>query len=542
MEATVPAAPFPLARAASGRLVLPAALLLLAAGCLLQIVAGYSHVDLSGHAWGSDDAFISYRYAQNLVEGHGLVFNPGERVEGYSNLLYVLLMAPAAALVSPDRLYAVSAGLNLLFAGIALLLLYRFSRSRLGPFESAAVAVLFALSPSVWVAVASGLETPLVLLIQIATWVLAERTAAEGSRRAAVGLSAVAVLSVLSRADGFITPLLAAGFLGLRGRWRAAFAVAGSTLATFGLLTLARLSYYGWPLPNTYYVKVTSSLWLRLEHGGLQLLSAVIGTGLVVYIAAFVVAGVKGMKDFSLRRPDWFPVLPFPVVFAAGWLVYYLYIGGDVFYDRFLLFLFPMGTFLLFQLAAETRRPRAAAVLTILLAVLQLVALTTDPRFRFSYPKYDRWVLLGRHLGREHPGALLAVDAAGKIPFFSGLRAIDMLGLNDARIGHGESSDDAYFNVGHSKSDLPYVLSRQPDLIAVWVRGWWGLRRGPVLEPEIAEKGGYRLFYLVNADPESKSPNLVDVRNARREEILRLVDEDYDYGVFGKPGRQKTAP
>ena len=40
-----------------------------------------------------DDAFISYRYAQNWVAGHGLVFNIGERVEGYSNLLWVLLIA-----------------------------------------------------------------------------------------------------------------------------------------------------------------------------------------------------------------------------------------------------------------------------------------------------------------------------------------------------------------------------------------------------------------------------------------------------------------
>jgi len=38
-----------------------------------------------------DDAFISFRYAQNLLDGHGLVFNPGEQVEGYSNLLWILL-------------------------------------------------------------------------------------------------------------------------------------------------------------------------------------------------------------------------------------------------------------------------------------------------------------------------------------------------------------------------------------------------------------------------------------------------------------------
>jgi len=40
-----------------------------------------------------DDAFISFRYARNLVEGHGLVYNPGERVEGYTNLLWTLFAA-----------------------------------------------------------------------------------------------------------------------------------------------------------------------------------------------------------------------------------------------------------------------------------------------------------------------------------------------------------------------------------------------------------------------------------------------------------------
>ncbi len=41
----------------------------------------------------TDDAFISFRYVRNLLEGHGLVFNPGERVEGYSNFLWVLELA-----------------------------------------------------------------------------------------------------------------------------------------------------------------------------------------------------------------------------------------------------------------------------------------------------------------------------------------------------------------------------------------------------------------------------------------------------------------
>src|SRR5262245_4613068 len=46
----------------------------------------------------NDDAFITFRYARNLVDGHGLVFNPGERVEGYTEFLFALLMAGGIAL------------------------------------------------------------------------------------------------------------------------------------------------------------------------------------------------------------------------------------------------------------------------------------------------------------------------------------------------------------------------------------------------------------------------------------------------------------
>ena len=49
---------------------------------------------LSSVAWFlTDDAFISFRYTRNLLEGHGLVFNPGERVEGYTNFLWILELA-----------------------------------------------------------------------------------------------------------------------------------------------------------------------------------------------------------------------------------------------------------------------------------------------------------------------------------------------------------------------------------------------------------------------------------------------------------------
>ena len=55
-------------------------------------------------AWVCDDAFISFRYAENLVRGLGLVYNAGERVEGYSNFLWTLGTALGMRLgVDPEQ-------------------------------------------------------------------------------------------------------------------------------------------------------------------------------------------------------------------------------------------------------------------------------------------------------------------------------------------------------------------------------------------------------------------------------------------------------
>ena len=80
------------------------------------------------HAWVyrflTDDAFISFRYARNLATGHGLVFNPGhEPVEGYSNFLWVLILAGARFVgLSPER---IANALSLLLSAAVWVLLLR---------------------------------------------------------------------------------------------------------------------------------------------------------------------------------------------------------------------------------------------------------------------------------------------------------------------------------------------------------------------------------------------------------------------------------
>jgi arabinofuranosyltransferase len=146
--------------------------------CLFILVAGgTAHIFLgtSGGAIatvGDDDAYISYRYARNLFRGEGLVFNPGERTEGYSNFSYVLLTSLAFFVTGNEGVYFFACFLNLAFACVAFLVFAGFLRERLGNGLAAVGGFLFVLCLPLWAAVGSGMESCLLLLLYIAIWVV----------------------------------------------------------------------------------------------------------------------------------------------------------------------------------------------------------------------------------------------------------------------------------------------------------------------------------------------------------------------------------
>lgn len=92
------------------------------------------------YAWICDDAFISFRYARHLVEGHGLVFNPGERVEGMTNLLWTLGCALGLKLGVPAERWSVNWGITFYAASVLLLVLrFRTRHQALPPVPIAAL-------------------------------------------------------------------------------------------------------------------------------------------------------------------------------------------------------------------------------------------------------------------------------------------------------------------------------------------------------------------------------------------------------------------
>ena len=215
-----------------------------------------------------EDAYITFRFSKNLADGNGPVFNPGERVEGYSNPLWMFSIAMARKLGLDMVSYSRMAGA--LFNTLALLLVWyipwRWFAIR-GP-ASLAGPVLYLLCLPLQFYAASGLETSLYTFLVIASAAAIMWAGASAGRCTAAFF--VLLLTALTRPEGVIFCAFYCLWLG----WR--FLYKKESLKPFlpGIILFAllygaflawRLSYYGMPLPNTYYAKGSFPLYVRLH-------------------------------------------------------------------------------------------------------------------------------------------------------------------------------------------------------------------------------------------------------------------------------------
>ena len=499
-------------------------LLILLGGSMLQTMGG------SPNGWGVDDAFIPYRYARNLETGKGLVFNPGERVEGYSNFLYMLLMAPAFWVTNNDGAYFFSVLLNLIFASTAFLLFVGDLRRRLGENSALAGAFLLALCLPLWVAVAWGLETTLVLAVSIAVWVAAERTVSEPTPRA-IGLLCLAmVLSLLARADGFIIVGVALFYLAIKRRFRALAIGAAVVIATLAFYELWRYTYYGYLLPNTFYAKVAGPIGPRIAHAYRQLSSIVIFEGLLPLLLVIAFAWAEEIRKALQGFWRFAEGVRFDLIFPLVWLVYWFYIGGDLYWDRFLIILYPLGIFALLKFFAGNAHGKILAFVVLSLAMMETAPpLRMDSRFHYQFDRYDCWIVTGKFLGENFPGKVLATGAIGKMPFFSGLVTQDMLGLADPVLAH-RSVAVSEFDPGSMKFDPDYTLSRKPDLIANWIQR--SLDTSYDLTREKYEKAGYRVGFLVYTGATRPAQSIINVEGGDDATIQQWIAQGYNFAVL----------
>ena len=448
--------------------------IVLGATLLLVAHAGWMRAALLGN--GMDDAYISFRYADHLAHDQGLVFNAGERVEGYSNLLWILILTPFAAL--GIDLVPVSQILGLACSILALFLaVWGLRRVLHIESDAAAVSVALLLASSGYFASWSvaGLETGLHALLLLAAWLrwLIEFRAGEPKRPfsallfgalaltrpegAAVALAAVLGHLILSRMHG--RPL--------RSRQTLAFPL------LLGAIVLAhqiwRWSYYG-PhlLPNSVQAKVDGSS-RQMIRGAEYVAKYFLNPYAPLLIPVLFYRRGSAQVDLLTGNLLW-----------IGCLVMVALSGGDWSYGRFFAPLLPLAAVVSTAALHEritragSRRPRrwpwpllaASWVLIVVVSLFTTVRREMIVRRIVAYLGAER-IEMGKLLrSSAPPNTVIAVTAAGQIPYYSGLRTHDMLGLNDPYIARLRPHPAGYRNPGHEKWDVDYTLRVvQPDII-----------------------------------------------------------------------------
>jgi len=360
----------------------------LALGLLASLVLLAFHARI--YAFLTDDAFISFRYARNLSHGFGLVFNPGlERVEGYSNFLWVLLVAGFEMLgLRPEvSSLALSALATIGLWGSVAWFALRTPAGHGRVWIALVPTFLLALTRSVAVWSTSGLETrwfEALVVGGVLRLVVELEAHLAGSPRRWPLASFLLGLATLTRPDGALlaaAALATAGLVLVRARKlepRAVAALLGPVAILFVAQLAFRLVYYHQWLPNTYYAKTSGHTWWSM---GFSYLATFVLEYAVWLWIPFLVASF-----FFHRRHGTMHV---PLVFAAVIVPHALYvaaIGGDHFEYRPLDLYFPLVFLLIADGARElaTTRARAVAVATgLAVLVIGLVELPWQSHVQF---------------------------------------------------------------------------------------------------------------------------------------------------------------
>jgi hypothetical protein len=252
---------------------------------------------------------------------------------------------------------------------------------------------------------------------------------------------------------------------------------------------LLRWWYYHSFFPNSFYAKVAPGGPIaQLERGWHYVTQFVdVHLGWWILLPALVALVVAGVRYFRHSAPEHeepgrlFGLSYFALVIVA-YGAYIVYVGGDWSVGRFFVPVLPLAYLTIAAGLGEiyrwvaSRVPAYAAVAAV--AVL-LAALAFASSWNGEYGIFVRGFdaatataareTMGRWLrANVPPGTLIAVDAAGQVPYFSQLPAIDMFGINDLHIGRLSVPTLGEGTPGHEKFDLAYIIERAPRFVVIY--------------------------------------------------------------------------
>jgi hypothetical protein len=388
-----------------------------------------------------DDAYITFRYARNLAEGLGLVYNPGEWVLGTTAPLWAIVLAAGyriGAIDLPWLATVFSAVCDGASAALLVLLARRMGWPTLG---AALVGLAWALNPMSIGFATGGMETSLFVLLALGALSLA------ATRRRAWLAAGVCGAATLVRPEGGLLALVIITWTWCANRRQTWQAIVAAALP-IGLMGAGLLMRYGSPLPNSVAAKQVAyqpagrfdnALALLVQAGlpgwSTYLLAAVPTlVGLVVCAVGLVTLVVLGRRGLTLMQRESVTWQPF-AAFAALYVVFYVVVGMRG-VRLFPWYLVPIEPFLLLAAASglvSVGRRVSPAILAAGLVAWQL------PAIEWHQPLMP----LGQDLTREQlylsvgqqlaaslpPDAVVAAPEIGALGYASNLRVLDTVGL-----------------------------------------------------------------------------------------------------------------
>lgn len=445
-----------------------------------------------------DDAMISMRYAYNLAHGLGPVWNAGERVEGYTNPLWVGIMA----IVHLFPIGLNETGLYIQVLGASLLTLNLFLvRKIVEHFTDDLLAMLFTVALTAFYAPLNsfgllGMEVSLLtVIVSGAAWM-----ALKSGQRFNIWIYILLAVSTLVRFDmavPYFVILTVLWFTQMENRKQHLLWGLGLLVLFLGVQTFVRYSYYGEWLPNTYYLKVEG--W----NNTLKILRGLYAIVQFVYFSNWVLMFFP-FTLFLFRR-DWKTTLL--ALILLGQIAYSVSVGGDAWEhhggaNRYIVIAMPLffaafswSMVELLQKAAKSFTVRYAAEIgwRVIFAVIFAFSLLNFNTLIGEWKSIERWYLARRPdyvAGNDRnlqiaisleqvtkPGASVAVIGAGTIPYLLPDRyVIDILGKADPYIAHQNVRtpmgipDIPNMRPGHMKWDYAHTFGKlKPDVIvSIW--------------------------------------------------------------------------
>ena len=437
------------------------------------------------NAWLCDDAFITFRTADNFLNGHGLTWNAGERVQAFTNPLWLLAVSLCYFISGEIYYTAIVMG-----AAVSVLAVY----FALPPSDGRAALIggVFLASSKAFVDFStSGLENPLSFLL-LALFI---RTYIEQPHNV-FRLALLAGLATFNRMDTALLYLPALLSAWWPQRDLRATAAAALGFAPFGLWEAFAIVYYGFPFPNTAYAKLTAGIPAgEIVTQGLRY------AGHSFKFDPLTLCTIAGALGLVLWRRDK-TLAPL----AGGLALYLLYvvrIGGDFMSGRFYAVPYLLAVALLVRAMPHPagRSWIAVPALTVALALMAphptflsgpnygadyvnndsiakeiteqysvgderafyypytglLKAVTTHQDTTFPIHGWADWGRRLRHFADGGKSAVVTWPLVGFIGFYGGPDCyfIDMYGLGDPLTARLPARRDVKWGIGHMERILP---------------------------------------------------------------------------------------